>query len=101
MKVCIWPRRNWIKPSIIDLAYALRRAADRHPLRNAFGGPELHYDFAGPLPATASRVSKHRMAELQRCVRSLGLEIHVAVAGSFSIRRMQTPARSTEERIAA
>lgn len=98
MRVCIWPRKNWIKPSVIDLAHALKRAAERHPRRNAFAGPELHYDFAGPLPATAARISKYRMTELQRCVRALGFEIASAVAGSFVIRRHTA---TTEERIAA
>lgn len=98
MKVCIWPRKNWIKPAVRDLAYALARAAEKHPRRSAFGAPELHYDFAGPMPCAAARISTHRMAELQRCVRALGLEITSALAGSFSIRRLHV---ATEERIAA
>ncbi len=98
MNVCIWPRKKWIKPAVRDLAYALARAAETHPRRSAFGAHELHIDFAGPLPATAARMLKHRSVELQRCVRGLGLELRDATAGVFAI--VRTPA-TAEERIAA
>ena len=86
-RVTCWPRKCWLPPSLIDLAYALQRAAQFYPARASFTAAELFADFAGPSPAVASRVARDRSAQLQSCLRSLDLELVDHVHGAFAIRR--------------
>jgi hypothetical protein len=101
-KVSVWPRKCWLPPSLTDLAYALQRAAERHPTRDTFTASELFRDFAGPSPAVASRIAKGRSVQMQHCLRSLGLELVAHELGAFTIRRRPERAcLSASERNAA
>jgi hypothetical protein len=100
-KVTVWPRKRWLPPSLIDLAYALQRAARFYPARASFTAAELFADFAGPSPAVASRVARDRSAQLQSCLRSLGLELVDQIHGAFTIRRRPALVAPEPERSAA
>lgn len=100
-KVSVWPRKCWLPPSLTDLAYALQRAAERHPTRDTFTASELFRDFAGPSPAVAGRVARNRSAQFQRCLQNLRLELRLHELGCFRIRRLVDAAAMSPEARAA